>query len=426
MFVLKEIFTVRIFNFAIFSIRICILYRRKFILFLIPISIQIKKPLFCESLEIKVNRRTQLHILQIVLGILFLLQPLILPVRPYESEHPFFTQEVTKNIVANVLILVFFYFNYFFLIPKYFFNRKYFQYFSIVVLCFAIILTSAQLVAKSIRPQGFQPNPTAPMPPPSKINPPSPFPQAPPSDGQPPSFNRDSLIQEFRFFFTENDQTFFLFGCIVLFSLLIKVSGRYYKTENAKQEAEINFLLAQINPHFLFNALNSIYTLTIKENAQQSSNGLLKLSGLLRYVFTETHNNIVPLEKELTCIKDFIDLQKLRITDKVHLTYIQNGDAVQKQIAPMLLMPFVENAFKHGISTEENTSIDIEIDILPSYIYLKTSNTKVSISNENIGKSGVGIVNTKTRLQLLYPDLHQLEIKDTETLFTVHLKIYFA
>ncbi len=258
-----------------------------------------------------------------------------------------------------------------------------------------------------------------------------PFEQAIPNRPPPPFGSiqnpnlHDSLISKIRFYFTENDQTFFLFGAIVLFSLLLRINNRYYKTENAKQEAEINYLLAQINPHFLFNVLNSIYTLTIKENATNSSTSILKLSGLLRYVFTETNNNRVSLEKEITCINDFIDLQKLRLNNNVQLQYIVNGSLEQKLIAPILLMPFIENAFKHGVSTDEISSIFIQIDVENNHLKMVVRNNKVAINNDTIGKSGLGIENSKNRLNLLYPNKHELHIVDKDTFYEVTLLIEF-
>lgn len=186
--------------------------------------------------------------------------------------------------------------------------------------------------------------------------------------------------------------------------MLLRVTERYYKTENAKQKAEINYLLAQINPHFLFNALNSIYTLTIKEKAPNSSTSVLKLAGMLRYVFTETNNNFVTLEKEIECINDYIDLQALRLTKNVLLDYQVSGKYDEKLIAPMLMMPFIENAFKHGVSNDEKSVIRIAIDNKDKFLNLKVENTKVTIDATTIGKSGLGIENVKSRLQLIYPD----------------------
>jgi len=349
------------------------------------------------------TRRKKLIWIQIILGIAFLLQPILLPVRPDNLERFVFSKEVAKNILANAFIIAFFYFNFYWLIPKFYFTKKYVPYFLIVITCFLMTLLISTTFTSQV-PTSREQNP-------------------------PPHFEFDrellnrSFISEFRFFFTENDQIFFLFGTVVLFSLLLKVNNRYYKTENAKQETEINYLLAQINPHFLFNALNSIYTLTIKEKASKSSTSLLKLSGLMRYIITEVNQNIVPLEKEINCISDFIDLQKLRLTDNVKLNYSVSGNSLGKKIAPMLLIPFIENAFKHGVNPDENSAIIIQVDITDDMLVLEVRNNKVFVNNDTIGKSGLGVKNAKNRLTLLYPNKHDLQISEDDKEYHITLKI---
>lgn len=365
----------------------------------------------------KVSRRNKLFWFQVIGCIIFLLQPVLLPVRPDDMERFAFSREISKNILANALILLFFYLNYFVLIPRFYRSKKYLTYFLLVLACFSTVLLVSNTFSLKVHPVEYD----RPFSPPPKFRD---FPPPPDINNIPPEFH-ESPIARVRFFFTENDQIFFLFGSIVLFSLLLNVSSQFYKSENAKQKAEINYLLAQINPHFLFNALNSIYTLTIKENAQDSSSGLLKLSGLLRYVFTETSHNSISLGKEITYISDFIELQKLRLTKNVKLSYVVNGNLSGKEIAPMLLIPLIENAFKHGVSTDEDSEIDIQIDVIEISLKLFVKNKKVSIGNDTIEKSGLGIANVKHRLQLLYPGKHYMETIDQENMFITILQIYF-
>ncbi|MFN8294336.1 MAG: histidine kinase [Chitinophagales bacterium] len=355
--------------------------------------------------------------LQLVLGTLFLLQPIILPVRPDSINQFILSREILKNIFANVLILSFFYFNYFFLIPRFYLAKKHLRYFLVVFACLIGILFLSNVFASQL--SSAPPHQSGNRPPAMHHNPMPPFEF---NNGHP---MQQSPLTRAQFFFTENDQIFFLFASIVLFSLLLQISHRYYKTENAKQEAEINYLLAQINPHFLFNALNSIYTLSIKENAQNASTALLKLSGLMRYVITETNRNSIPLEKEIACLNDFIDLQKLRLTSNVQLSYVVSGNTSHKQIAPMLLIPFVENAFKHGVNPDDNSEIQIKIDITEDALTMNIHNNKVVVNNDTIGKSGLGIANAKNRLNLLYPNKHNLHISETDHSFDVTLKLLF-
>lgn len=367
------------------------------------------------------TRNHKLLWLQVILGTAFLLQPLLLPVRPDELERFMLSKELLKNMVANVLILSFFYFNYHFLIPKYYFNKKYKSYLAAVLGCFILILWVSYVFTShlpSVRP-GF------PMRPDDSFSFSHIAPPPPPFAPEHFSNQSQSLVKQFQLFFTEHDQVFFLFGAIVLFSLLLRVNKRYYQATNARQEAEINYLLAQINPHFLFNALNSIYTLTVKEKATNAADSLLKLSGLLRYVFTETHSNSVALEKDVACISDFIELQKLRLTRQVQLQYEVKGILSGKLVAPMLLMPFVENAFKHGISTDEPSEIHIHIEVTETSLTLWVSNTKVKQYNNLIEKSGLGIANVKSRLQLCYPKKHRLVIADNTNDYQTTLQLYF-
>lgn len=370
------------------------------------------------------TRKNKLIGLQIIFITAFLLQPIVLPVRPDDMHGLFFSREILKNILANMLIIAFFYCNYFLLIPQFYFTKKYVLYFLAVLACLiAILFISSALTSglPSPRQQPVHHRPssefrTQPLPPRADF---PPSPRFKPDRKLSP--NR-STFSKFRMYFTENDQIFFLFAAIVLFSLLLQANRRYYRTENAKQEAEINYLIAQINPHFLFNVLNSIYTLTVKERAPNSSKSLLKLSGLMRYIITETNQNAVPLEKEIACIDDYIDLQKLRLTDNVRLEYTVTGNLSDKQIAPMLLMPFIENAFKYGISTDEDALIRIEIDTDETKLKMQIVNQKV-IKKKTGGVSGLGIKNVQNRLLLLYPDHHELRISETESSFHVTLKI---
>ncbi len=193
--------------------------------------------------------------------------------------------------------------------------------------------------------------------------------------------------------------------------------------EVEKNSAEVSYLRSQINPHFLFNTFNSIYALAIKENAERTANGMLKLSGMMRYVVSESSSEFVPLEKELSYINDFIELQKLRIDSGVNLEYALKGIPEGKRIAPLLLIPFIENAFKHGVNPDEDSSIRILIDIGEDTLHLFVENNKVSIHHEKNERMGYGIENTRNRLSLLYPSNHTLVIVDTSKKYQVNLNL---
>lgn len=202
----------------------------------------------------------------------------------------------------------------------------------------------------------------------------------------------------------------------------------YTKWRNAyaeKLNAEISFLKAQINPHFLFNTLNSIYSLTITKS-DDAPEALLKLSGMMRYAVSDTGQRYVSLEKELDYIHNYIELQRLRLDKNVIFNYDITGNFIGKKLAPFVLVPFIENAFKHGVNAEQDSNVDVGIEIADNILQLKVWNKKVTIYKSDDTGAGVGIINTRTRLQMLYPGKHVLKIDDRETDFSILLKIDLA
>jgi LytS/YehU family sensor histidine kinase len=148
---------------------------------------------------------------------------------------------------------------------------------------------------------------------------------------------------------------------------------------------------------------------------------MLKLSGMMRYAVTETHKDFVPLDKEVSYITDFIELQKLRLDKGVRLEYEVIGSCADKQIPPLLLIPFIENAFKHGVNPDEDSSIQIHLRIQEESLELHVVNHKVSLGASVHEMMGIGIENTRNRLTYLYPGKHSLEIKETSSQYSVTL-----
>lgn len=194
--------------------------------------------------------------------------------------------------------------------------------------------------------------------------------------------------------------------------------------QQQKSEAELKLLKSQLNPHFLFNTLNSIYALVLKKS-DYAADALVRLSDIIRYMVYETAADRISLERELEVLKAYIDLQKMRLNSDAQVEYHQNGDMADKSIAPMLLFPFVENAFKHGAKgAAENMLVAIRIDISDSRVVLKVANSKGRISGTNTyDKGGVGLDNVKQLLELLYPNTYELEVEDTEHRYQITLKI---
>jgi sensor histidine kinase YesM len=251
------------------------------------------------------------------------------------------------------------------------------------------------------------------------ISPQAPHPLKPMLHG--PTF-QDAPLKKHFFFFRIN-HNLFLFLAVALLSLFMRINKRWKQTEQEKLQAELAYLRAQINPHFLFNTLNTIYSLAIQKHRDTAS-AIQDLSGMMRYILNESNKHLVPLQQELAYISHYIDLQRLRFGNELPLQVKIDGDATNHQIAPLLLIPFIENSFKYGVNAEEDSSIYLEIHIRNGNLYLLLKNRKVTV--KQIGEtlqSGVGLYNTRNRLEHLYPGKHELIIQETDRDFIVNLTI---
>lgn len=199
-----------------------------------------------------------------------------------------------------------------------------------------------------------------------------------------------------------------------------RVEKRAARAEAGKTQAELSFLKAQINPHFLFNTLNNIYSLAVSKS-ENTADSIMKLSKIMRYVTDEVSRNFVALENEIEFIRDYIDLQRLRLTSKITLDFSVFGDAATRQIAPLILMPFIENIFKYGISNREKSEITIHLFIEEKKIRLFCRNKIFTSAKDE--RTGIGIENTRQRLEHLYPQQHSLKISTDNGLYTVDLSL---
>jgi two-component system, LytTR family, sensor kinase len=221
----------------------------------------------------------------------------------------------------------------------------------------------------------------------------------------------------------------FLLLLLFLMVLAIELQKKWRATEQKvlqaeadKVNAELSFLKAQINPHFLFNTLNNIYSLAITQN-DYTAEAVMKLSNIMRYVTDEVNETLVPLQSEADCINNYISLQQLRLGENVTVNFTINGLVQQKQIPPLIMMTFVENAFKHGVSNHEPSLITIKINAQANYIHFFVQN-KLQPRQRVMERTGIGIENTRKRLQALYPDKHLLEITEAAAAYTVQLILY--
>jgi LytS/YehU family sensor histidine kinase len=216
---------------------------------------------------------------------------------------------------------------------------------------------------------------------------------------------------------------------IMALSMAIKTVQQWQLTEQRaaraeadKTSAELSFLKAQINPHFLFNTLNNIYTLAaIKDD--NAADSIMKLSNIMRYVTDDVIEDFVPLQSEIDCISDYIELQRLRIGNNTKVNFEVNGDPGRNKIAPLVMMTFIENVFKYGVSKHEPSDIDIRIDIHELNISFYCKNRIFGVKNSEYQRTGIGIKNTKQRLEHLYPGKHLLNISSQNNEYIVQLTL---
>ncbi|MEW2922771.1 histidine kinase [Muricauda sp. ANG21] len=192
-----------------------------------------------------------------------------------------------------------------------------------------------------------------------------------------------------------------------------------------KRDAELKFLKSQINPHFLFNTLNSIYGLAL-ESSKKTPGLILKLSDILSYTLYESGLGKVPLDKEIQLIKDIISLEKERFGKRLDISFNVEGDTKNIQIPPLLLIPLVENAFKHGIQNEVKKGwINIELFSHVDKLRFSISNSVPSGMEKKKNMDGLGLKNISRRLELLFENRHMLKIEETQDTFSVHMEINF-
>lgn len=223
---------------------------------------------------------------------------------------------------------------------------------------------------------------------------------------------------------------------VISFVAAIKITIDYLSTnrkaaklEQSKLETELRFLRSQISPHFFFNTLNNIYSLTL-EKSDKAPDVVLKLSELMRYLLYETKNKRQSLEKEIICIHNYLDLERIRYGDDLDINMEVSGDISGKKISPMLLIPFVENAFKHGVN--ENIGkvfISIKLEVKNDYLYFEVANSisqrrKKSLPLQLKPNGGIGIKNVKKRLEIGYtPKEYDLKIGKKNGHFLIQLKL---
>jgi sensor histidine kinase YesM len=301
-----------------------------------------------------------------------------------------------RDFTSYVLFVLFFYVNYYQLIPRLYFTDRKKMYFLCVVLSYLALSGINKLLFFSFSPHHLSMHATH-----------SHFP-----------FRHQPLNMPI-------GSDFFKFTLVFLLSFLFRINNRLTDIYEEKLKAEVSYLKAQINPHFLFNTLNSLYALTIQKS-DAAPDAVIKLSSMMRYVVTHSDSERVTLQNEIDYIADYIALQRLRISEPNNLIFEVTGNTSDKFIAPLLLIPFIENAFKYGVNSEQNWHIDIRIKITDDDFSMLVGNQKVSMPIHEDGSTEQGIENTSKRLDLIYPNKHSLQLTDLPDRYEVDLKIHWS
>ncbi len=222
-----------------------------------------------------------------------------------------------------------------------------------------------------------------------------------------------------------------LSGLLLLYlaSISIKMFLRFRDDEKKRDDimkerisTELIYLKQQINPHFLFNTLNNLYSLSIK-NPEITPGAILKVSSILRYTLYKSDNTLALLSEEIEIINAYIDIQKMRTKNNLPVTYSLTGAVNQYQIEPNILLPLIENAFKYGMAEINDSFINIDITIKSDNLEFSVENKKSSLVLPDPEHSGIGLKNIKRRLDLVYPDCHEFIIKNKNDTFTVYVKL---
>ncbi|MGN6394198.1 MAG: sensor histidine kinase [Mucilaginibacter sp.] len=213
---------------------------------------------------------------------------------------------------------------------------------------------------------------------------------------------------------------------VIIITMVIKLMRNSYQHEKKLREieqekfsAEMGLLKAQINPHFFFNTLNSLYALTLK-GSEQASKVVLRLSDLMHYMLYDASANKVLLKDEIKYLENYIGIEQMRFADRLELSFQYSGEITGKIIAPLLLLPFIENAFKHGIG-DNSGWITIDIKVTGSKLFLKVGNS--CSASVKVNSTGLGLRNVKRRLELSYPGAYELHMANNGDFFEVDLKV---
>ena len=216
---------------------------------------------------------------------------------------------------------------------------------------------------------------------------------------------------------------------ITMIMMAIAFARQWIENERKQREltetkltTELAYLRSQINPHFLFNTLNNIFSIAQRDKNEEVAMSISRLSGLMRYTLNEGSNNFVSLKTEIDHLQDFIGLARMRYTsEEANVNFMVSGDVEDVLIAPMILSPFIENAFKYGVKIHEHSAVEIQITVSNKEIRFLCRNAIYKTEGVSNDSSGIGLLNVKRRIELLYPGRNSLNISDSGACFVVDL-----
>lgn len=340
-------------------------------------------------------KKTHIFILHVIFWIVFVFIPII-PIFFYKE--PISAFRIVNIITVNLCDIINFYTFYFLLIPIFTKQKKIvFSITGSLIFVFAFTILRVYALKSAHQLMGV----------------------SPPNEKYLIEFSNIPVLAELTSY-----SILFTGFSFLIYLVIDRFTAQKQKSELQAQNkaGELLLLRSQLNPHFLFNTLNNIYSLVNKKD-DFAPHAITKLSDILRYVLYEANSDRVNLAKEIEYLESYIELQKLRMTDKDFVEFTVKGDASKAEIAPMLLIPFIENAFKHGARKNISPGIKIEIAV-DEFITFRISNYISSVNQMNKDKmGGVGLNNVKRRLDLLYHGRHLIDISQIDDQFRVELSL---
>ncbi len=300
---------------------------------------------------------------------------------------------LSTQLINLIFFAIIIYFNLLYLVPNYFKWNKLSHYLMLLVL-FVIIITPIKMMVLYLKLHDFP--------------------------------VRQAILIEDKW------NVFYMNLIVAGFSTIFKIISDWARHQREKNElgtramqSELNFLRTQINPHFLFNTLNNLYALTLKKS-DKAPEIVIKLSEMMRYMLYECNEKEVPLVKEVNYIRNYLELEKIRQIKQIDIQLKVNGMVMNQRIAPLMFIPFIENSFKHGLGNHTSEGfIHILLDVKSDSVHLNVSNSKPpTLPVREVKRSGgIGLVNVRRRLDLIYPKHHKLVVSDNPNTYEVDLTI---